>query len=286
MPGRGGSSIRRARLGRELRRLRESAGLLGDDVAARLKCSAAKVSRIENARTLPSMRDVEDLLEVYGADRATCDRLIELAGSAAAKGWWYGLRKSLTAGTPALLDLESEAVEMRTWEPQLVPGLLQTQGYADALFRSLQPITQVPAETWRDRAEVRMRRKKTLLLASSPVRFLAVLEESVLTRQFGDATVMREQLLHLEEMSELPHVEMRILPQDAPPPVPMGAFLLLGLPDFPDVVYLEEFCGARFVEDAEQVFAYERAFDHLLGLALDEDDSRRLVREVMAARWS
>ncbi|MDH2426750.1 helix-turn-helix transcriptional regulator [Sphaerisporangium sp. TRM90804] len=272
-------------MGRELRRLRESADMIGDDVAARLKWSAAKVSRIETAKTFPTVRDVEDLLKLYRADRTTAQRLLELRRGAAQKGWWEEYRASLPPETMELIDLESEAMEMRNWEPQIVPGLLQTEQYADALFDSLQPVVLIPPETQRDRAEVRMQRKRSLLLEPRPVSFFAVFEESVLRRQFGDATVMRRQLEHIVELSELPHVEMRILAQDTPPLMPTGPFLYLQFPDFPATVYLEEFFGSRLLEDREQVFAYKRAFDHLLAMALDEAASRSLIARIIEERW-
>jgi transcriptional regulator with XRE-family HTH domain len=285
MAERGSPRLRRLRLGRQLRQLRERAQMVGDDVAESVGWSAAKLSRIETAKTLPTLDDVKDLLKLYGVDPSVQRELIELRRGAARKGWWEDYRTSLPPETVALFDLESEAVEMRNWEPQIIPGLLQTEAYADALFGSLQPVVQIPPKWRRDRTAVRMQRKQTLLLDAGPVNFFTVFEESVLRRQFGDATVMREQLQQLVEISELPHVEMRILAQETPPPMPTGPFLYLQLPDFPDIVYLEEFFGSRLVEDTEQVFAYERAFDHLLSLALDEGNSRALIKKIISERW-
>ncbi|GII88435.1 transcriptional regulator [Sphaerisporangium siamense] len=285
MPDRGSPSLRRQRLGRELRRLRERADMIGEDAATRLGWSAAKVSRIETAKTFPTLKDVEALLELYEADQVLRRELLDLRRSAAQKGWWDEYRSSLPEPTVELIDLESEAVELRNWEPQVVPGLLQTEAYARALFESWQPVIQIPPKWQRDRAAARMRRKQTLLLESNPVGFFAVFEDSVLTRQFGGPEVMREQLEHLIEISELPHVEMRILAQGTPPLMPTGPFLYLQFPDFPDVVYLEEYFGSRMVQDTEQVFAYARAFDHLLNLALDEPTSRELIKKTLSERW-
>jgi transcriptional regulator with XRE-family HTH domain len=271
-------------MGRELRRLREGVGLLGDDVAARLKWSAAKVSRIENAKTFPTIKDVEDLLRLYGADRVTRQQLLDLRRGAAQKGWWEEYRGALPPTFLTLLDRESEASLARNWEPQVVPGLLQTKDYTQALMTAMQPIVQVPPVYIEQRAEARMARQKDLLFGPDPLTFMAVVDESVLRRQFGDAKVMREQLNYLVEVSEFEHVELRILTQDTPPPTPTGPFLHLKFPDFPDTVYLEEFFGARFVEDAEQVFAYERAFDHLLSISPSEAESQQLIRSI-SERW-
>jgi transcriptional regulator with XRE-family HTH domain len=285
LPDRGSPSLRRERLGRELRRLREGAGLLGDDVAARLKWSAAKVSRIENAKTFPTTEDVEDLLRLYGADRARRQQLLELRRGAAQKGWWDEYRGSLPPTALVLLDREAEADLARNWEPQVLPGLLQTRDYTRALMAAMQPIVQIPPVWIEQRVEARMARQRHLLHGPNPLTLYTVFDESVLRRQFGDSRVMREQLDHLVEVSELEHVEMRILTQDTPPPTPTGPFLYLSFPDFPDTVYLEEFFGARFLDDAEQVFAYKRAFDHLMSIALGEAESQQLIREISSERW-
>lgn len=284
MPERGSPTLRHRRLGRELRRLRERAGMIGEDASSRLGWSTAKVSRIENAKTLPSINDVEALLDLYGADRATREELLGLRRDAAQKGWWEEYREALPPDMLPLLGLEIEATEIRNWETQVVPGLLQTEPYARALLSHFQPVVQVPHRWLEGRVAVRMERQRILLFDSNPVKFYAVFEESVLRRQFGDASVMREQLAHLVEVSESDHIEMRILAQDTPPPMPTGPFLHLKFPDFPDVVYLEEFFGARYIEDTEQVYAYERAFDHLLELAMDEESSRQCIREHLD-RW-
>ncbi|MEV5412454.1 helix-turn-helix transcriptional regulator [Thermopolyspora sp. NPDC052614] len=284
MPERGSPTLRHRRLGRELRRLRERIEMIGDEVAARLNWSTAKVSRIENAKTLPTARDVEALLELYGADRDVRRELLELRRGAAQKGWWEEYRGALQADLIPLLGLEVEATTVRNWESQIVPGLLQTQEYARAVMEHNQQIIQVPHSWLRARVEARMMRQKILLLEANPVTLLAVFEESVLRRQFGDSAVMRGQLQKLIEISELDHVEMRILPQETPPSMPTGPFVHLTLPDFPDTVYLEDFFGAHYVEDPERVYAYERAFEHLMDMALDEESSRRLIQKALE-RW-
>lgn len=203
---------------------------------------------------------------------------------AGAKGRREEYRESLPPELIPLLELEVEATTLRNWEPQIVPGLLQTEEYARAVMETNQPVIQIPHTWLRDRVKVRMMRQQILLLESNPVRLLVVFEESVLRRQFGDRSVMRGQLQKLLDLSELDHVELRILPQDAPPPMPTGPFMHLQLPDFPDMVYLEEFFGSKMVEDPQRVFAYERAFNHLMEISLDEESSRRLVQKTLE-RW-
>ncbi|MGI5161915.1 helix-turn-helix domain-containing protein [Microbispora sp. CA-102843] len=281
MPEHGSPTVRRRRLGQELRRLRERADLTGDQVASRLGWSAAKISRIETARTSPRTSDVEALLVIYMVDSRQRQELLALHRDATRKGWWEDYRDSLPKEYTTFLGLEAEATAARDWEPQVVPGLFQTEAYVRAMMESGQRSTLEAPGGVRSRIEVRMARQQAVLRAESPLAISAVLEESVLLRRFGDHEVMREQLRRLIEVSELPNVELRILPLDADHPINTGAFCHLKLPEFHDVVYLEALLGGRLVEDEAIVYRYEVAFDYLETKALDVDDSRRFLEKTV-----
>ncbi|MEU4408310.1 helix-turn-helix transcriptional regulator [Streptosporangium sp. NPDC023963] len=281
MPQRGSPALRRRRLGLELRRLRESLDMTGDEVSDRLGWSTAKVSRIENAKTLAGSADVEALAELYGVERDLKEVLVTLRHDAARKGWWERYRSSIPDDYIELIGMEAEATEARNWEPQVVPGLLQTEEYIRSVVQAGQHAGQVPPSFLQSRVEIRMARQRTLLYVPDPLIHLSVFHESVLRNQYGDARVMRDQLVHLIEISELEHVEMRILPQDVPPPVSTGAFMHLAFPDFQDVVYEEFLPGGRLIEDAETVYLYERAFGHLMERALDEVASQELIKKTV-----
>ncbi|MGW5262036.1 helix-turn-helix domain-containing protein [Microbispora sp. NPDC004025] len=281
MPEHGSPTVRRRRLGQELRRLRERADLTGDQVAARLGWSAAKISRIETARTSPRTADVEALLVIYMVDSGQRQELLALHRDATRKGWWEDYRDSLPKEYTTFLGLEAEATTARDWEPQVVPGLFQTEAYVRAMMESGQRSTLEAPGNVRSRIEVRMARQQAVLRAESPLAISVVLEESVLLRRFGDHEVMREQLRRLVEVSELPNVELRILPLDADHPINTGAFCHLKLPEFHDVVYLEALLGGRLVEDEAIVYRYEVAFDYLETKALDVDESRRFLEKTV-----
>ncbi|MEV7801469.1 helix-turn-helix transcriptional regulator [Microbispora sp. NPDC088329] len=281
MPQHGSPTVRRRRLGQELRRLRERADLTGDQVAARLGWSAAKISRIETARTSPRTTDVEALLMIYMVDSRQRQELLALHRDATRKGWWEDYRDSLPKEYTTFLGLEAEATVARDWEPQVVPGLFQTEAYVRVMMESGQRSTLVAPGGVRSRIDVRMARQEAVLGAESPLAISAVLEESVLLRRFGDHEVMREQLRRLVEVSELPNVELRILPLDADHPINTGAFCHLKLPEFHDIVYLEALLGGRLVEDETIVYRYEVAFDYLETKALDVDDSRRFLEKTV-----
>ncbi|ETK34458.1 helix-turn-helix transcriptional regulator [Microbispora corallina] len=284
MPDHGSPTVRRRRLGQELRRLRERADLTGDQVAARLGWSAAKVSRIETARTSPRRADVEALLLIYMVDSSQRHELLALHRDAARRGWWEEYRDSLPKEYTTFLGLEAEATAARNWEPQVVPGLFQTEAYVRAMMESGQRSTLEAPGNVRSRIEVRMARQEAVLEAESPLNLSVVMEESVLLRRFGDDEVMREQIGRLVEATELPHVTIRVLPLEAEHPINTGAFCHLKVPEFHDVVYLEALLGGRLVEDETIVYRYEVAFDYLETKALDAEASRHLI-EKSSSRW-
>ncbi|WP_433418893.1 helix-turn-helix domain-containing protein [Microtetraspora malaysiensis] len=281
MSERGSPAVRRRRLGQELRRLRERAELTGDQVAAQLGWSAAKVSRIETAKTSPRKADVEALLEAYEVDSGRRQELLDLHRDAARKGWWEDYQSSLPHEYTTLLGLEVEATLARNWEPQVVPGLLQTEEYALEVVKSVQPFTRFAQGGVRSRVEARIARQQIILREEEPLTLWVVMDESVLLRQFGSAAVMQRQLERLIEMSYKPNVGVQILALRAAHPGQSGSFLHLKMPEFHDVVYLETLYGANFVEDEDTAYGYEIAFDYLRAEALDVEDSRRIIEQAI-----
>ncbi|WP_155338448.1 helix-turn-helix domain-containing protein [Acrocarpospora corrugata] len=277
------STPRRRRLGRELRRLRETTDMTGEEAARRLSWSAAKLSRIETARTLPSEDDITALLNLYGVDGVVLGEILKIRKDATQKGWWEKHGAALDQGFVAYMGLEAEAREMRNWEPHVVPGLLQTEDYARALLGNvIQPINQIPPVWLHSRVEARMQRQQRLLYTEEPLTLLAIFDEAVLRRMVGDPAVMRRQLQHMDDISEKENVELRIITQSTQLPMTTGPFVHFKFPDVTDIVCLEDLTGTRFIEDPEAVFVYERAFDYLMKVALSEPTSRRFIRDTMA----
>ncbi|GII88438.1 transcriptional regulator [Sphaerisporangium siamense] len=276
----GNPSVRRVRLGLRLRRLRERAGMVGDAAAARLGWSAAKVSRIETARTFPSVADVEDLMALYEAAPGVRQEVFGLYRDAGRRRWYDEYRGVLAAPALEVLDREAEAERAWVWEPQVIPALLRTHDYARLVMRGMHAIEPVAETTVARRLEALKARQAYLLDGSRPFTLAAVVHVSALRRSLGDARVLRDQLCHLAEMSRSEQVRLRVLAQESPHPMTAGPFVHLRFPDLPAVVYLEEILGTRLVSDAGQVRGYERAFDHLCAVALDEADSRLLIRDL------
>jgi transcriptional regulator with XRE-family HTH domain len=275
-------TVRRRRLAAELRRLRERAGLTGDDVAKRVRWSASKVSRIETAQTTPRVSDIRKLLALYGVEGRDSDELLALAEEAAGKGWWETYSATLPPEYSALIGMEAEARSASSWAAQTVPGLLQTAGYAREVTNGyLERIAPVPPSETRRRVEVRLARQQ-VLTRDNPLELRAVLDQSVLYRRFGNRDVMNSQIKKLLDLSERANISLRILPLDGPHPIGTGAFVLLQFGDVhhvthQDVVYIENLTGSRYVEEEDEVYRYRRSFDRLTELALDEAKSREVL---------
>ncbi|GAA2656209.1 helix-turn-helix domain-containing protein [Nonomuraea recticatena] len=283
-PEQASPTVRRLKLGQELRQLRERRGLTGARAAKELGWSPSKVSRIEAAKTKPSHDDVQAFAKLYKCDDQKLDELLGLVVDAYQRGWWEDYEGTLPGGYTRLLGLEAEATSQQNWEPQVVPGLLQTEDYAREVILASRGIVRITHSGVRSRVEARLDRQQRVLHRADPCILHIILDESALMRRFGEPSVMRAQMEHLIQLSVLPHVSVQVLPLESLHPVNTGAFIHLKFAAFDDVVYLEQLYNPRFVEDLEMVAGYETAFDHIRAEALDENESRVLIQR-KAMMW-
>jgi transcriptional regulator with XRE-family HTH domain len=270
-----GPTVRRRRLGAELRRLREEAGLTIERVAKSLECSDSKISRIENGQVGASPRDVRDMLELYEVAAQQRDALIEIAREARKKGWWHAYRD--VPVVPASIGLEDTATAMRMYAALLVPGLLQTRDYASAVLRALQP--GLDAEEFERWVDLRIRRQSLLDRADAPALW-AILDEAALRRPVGGPQVMAEQLRRLAEAAERPNVTLQVLPFGAGEHAGMdGGFTIFGFSRSADsdVVHLDNTTGDLYLENPEEIQRYNEVFEQLDTAALGADESLALV---------
>ncbi|MEV0399452.1 helix-turn-helix transcriptional regulator [Actinoallomurus sp. NPDC050550] len=289
MPGPSSGTVRNRRLATELRRLRERAELTGDDVAERLGWSASKVSRIENARQAPRLGDVRSLLELYGVDGTYREQLLQLARDAVRKGWWEAYSDALPEPYASYIGLEMEAEEIRQWETQVVPGLLQTEAYASAIEQWLHSIEMVPPSRVDARVETRLARQ-SVLTRETPLRLSIVLDEATLLRRYAGTEVMREQLEHLLELAERPNITLQVLPLDGPHPIATGSFTLLQFPQvggikFHDVTYIEHLNGCSYLEEETETYRHRLSFERLSAEALDPAESMELISRTARDAW-
>lgn len=290
MPDRGSPTVRGRRLAAELRRLRERTGLTGEQVAERLGWSGSKMSRIELHHSGVKEADLRKLLDLYGVGGGRREELLALAHESSRKDLLGVVAASFPPDYAAYINAEAEAQSVWNWDPQIVPGLLQTAEYARAVMR---PWTAMfpgpPGETDR-RIEARMLRQQ-LLTRDPPLELSVVIDESVLHRRFGDSSVMRGQLERLAEASELPNVEIRVYPLDRDtPPLTTGAFSymqFLHVHDVPlqDMVSVEHLEGSYYLEDEEQTYRYRAAFEYLVRHSLDPAQSRALITSIAREAW-
>ncbi len=271
---RGSPTLRRRQLGMQLRRLRETAGITIDQVAEKLECSASKISRIETGQTGVTPRDVHQLIVIYGVPEDGADLLLRFAREARQKGWWqlYG-----TVLTSAYVGLESAADAVRSYEALVVPGLLQTEGYARAMIEGGRP--DLDAAEVEKRVRVRTNRQ-SLLSQDDPLDLWIVLDEAVLHRPVGGRVVMREQLGHLVEAASLPSVTLQVLPFAAGAHAGMdGTFtiLLYSESEGKNLVFVSNAAGGLFLEKDEELERYSFVFDHLRASALAPDEAVSLI---------
>ncbi|MEV5825615.1 helix-turn-helix transcriptional regulator [Spirillospora sp. NPDC052242] len=281
MSGSRGPSVRQRRLAAELRRLRESRRLTGDEVADRLAWSTAKVSRIENARTGAKIPDVQRLLDLYDVRGDRRDDLLALARDAGERGWWEDYR-DLPRPLADFIALESEASAVREWGSTVFPGLLQTESYARHVIGGWSALATLPPQEINRRVEVRMRRRE-LLRGPRPLELSVVLDEAVLQRRIGDREVMREQLEQLNAFSELPNVTVQILPLGVAHSVLAETFIILEFSPvhdvvFNDIVHTESLTISHFADESV-TYMYRLAYSTLAEQALDPAESRRRINE-------
>jgi transcriptional regulator with XRE-family HTH domain len=284
------SAVRRA-LAAELRRLREHAGLSGDEVAARLGWSGSKVSRIETHRTGIKDADLELLLGLYNVDEDQRSQLRALAAEQDGRGWWTAYASTFAPEYLALIGLEAAASSISCWSPELIHGLLQTEAYARAALEVAYGLPAVipPGEMHR-RIEARLRRQEMLTQAAGK-QFVFVLDEAALRHRFGTAAIMHAQLRQVEQLSRLPNVTVQILAFSGSHPIGPGGFALLEFApvhgtSLNDVIYMEHLTRNTFVEEEMETYEYRLAFARLLAEALDEIASRKLISKIAREVWS
>ena len=257
-----------------MRRHREAAGVTIDSVAARIGCSTSKVSRIETGHTTATPTDVQNILDIYGVDEAIKAELVQIAREARLKGWWHPFSTVLTG---AYVGLEAAARSVRTYEQQVVPGLLQSEEYAIAMIQAAR-LGDIDPEI-EQRVHVRMARQ-SLLTSDDPIDLRVVLDETVLSRPVGGDEVMRDQLRRLIEAARLPNVTLQILPFAVGAHAGMdGTFAILEFEEErdADVVFTENATGGLFLEKSEELQKYHAIFEAIQATALDPDQSAEMM---------
>ncbi|WAX79489.1 helix-turn-helix domain-containing protein [Streptomyces sp. KMM 9044] len=272
-------TVRRRRLGQELRRLRELKGMTAEEVAERLLVSQSKISRLENGRRSISQRDVRDLCGVYEVeDQRIVESLMQMAKDSRQQGWWHAFGDIPYS---VYIGLETDAESLRVYEPQIITGLLQTRAYAEAIVRGGSP--ESSEQDNGKRVEVRLCRQSRITAGTDPLRLWVVLDEASLRRVVGSRQVMREQLEHVMELSQQPHITVQVLPFEVGAHSGInGQYSILEFADAADssVVYIEGVTSDLYLEKPHDVQKYTVMYEHLRAQSLNVEQSRQLVERV------
>ena len=274
-------SLRRRRLAAELRRLRDQSGLSATEAAKKLGWQPSRISRIETRQSGLTAPDLRKLLDEYGVeDTEYRGFLTELARRVNERGWWQKYAGLIGSEYADLIGLEEEARAIRSYEQELVPGLLQTPDYARAAIRLGRP-TETTQEIGR-RVEIRMERQEILVRSDpAPPRFNVVLSEAVLRRPVGGNELMRTQIEYLMRPRDRANVTIQVLPFNAGVhPSMVGPFTVMTFPDPADlgVVNIEYATGSVFLEDPDELRVYEEVWSALQASALSADDSQAFLK--------
>lgn len=277
-----GSTVPRRQLGRELRSLRDDRHIRAEDIADQLEWSRSKIWRIETGQSPVKKVDVLALASAYQTSPETTDLLLGLAAESKNRGWWHSYGDVIPDWFEMYVGLEAVAEHIRHYDAELIPGLLQTEEYCRAIYRVSSTDGWDVVER---RVALRMERK-ALLTREAPQapRFDVFLNEAVIRRVVGGPDVMKRQLKALVEITDLPNVEVRILPFAAGEHAAMmSTFVLLSFPDLrePDVVYLESQTGGLYLDKPKEVTRYNFMLRDLERRALDSAQSRALIAAVM-----
>jgi transcriptional regulator with XRE-family HTH domain len=275
------SLVASRQLAAELRALRLSKGFTAVRVAKAVSWSDSKISRYETAATSFNRPDVIKLLDFYGVNGEARRRLLRIADEIDEVAWWDIHTGRLTPGYRDYIALEQPAQSIAIWQPAIIPGLLQTREYAQAVIRAWDEIEPTAPAQLNRLVNVRMQRQG-ILTKSPPVSLTALLTEQALRHSSPNRAVMAGQLRHLAEVAARPSVDIRVMRAVPPRPVYVPAFTILSYDDTGtrDVVTAEQLRDLYLADDEHEVYLHRLTFDRLLTASLNADASSALIERL------
>ncbi len=282
----GGSSVPRRQVGRLLKQAREAAGVPVETAVRTIEVGRNKLYRMENGEAPVRQIEAEKLCSLYQVSADLTEVIVALSGETKVKGWWHAYGDAVPAWFELYVGMEGAASRLRQFEPALIPGLLQTEAYAQAIL-SVDP--NVGPEAW-PKVRARLTRQRLLTRSAPPPPALEIfLDETVLLRPIHGSDEWCRQLAHLVNMSTKPGISVRILPRLAGLHLAneSGAFVILDFPRLgprppePTTVYSEGLTGALYLDKPQEVAAFERVWLELDRLALDRNASDDLISTII-----
>jgi transcriptional regulator with XRE-family HTH domain len=254
-----GPTVLRILLGTQLRRLRESRGISAQEAARTIRGSESKISRIELGRNAVREIDVLDLLTYYGVGAVEREQLLSLADQANRPGWWHRYNDILPDWFQTYVGMEEAATSIRVYEPQFIPGLLQTQRYAAAILA----VCDIPVgETER---HVILRKERQRRFTEGRLKLWVIVEETALRRPMGNKEILRDQLRYLLSLSGKQNLTLQVIPASTGGHAVPNGFTILRFaePDLQDVAYLEHLTSALYFDKKADVDRYLLAMERL-----------------------
>ena len=271
-----GPTVLRILLGTQLRRLRESKGITARQAAAAIRASESKISRMELGRNAIREIDVLDLLTLYGVSLADREQLLLLAEQANRPGWWHRYNDILPDWFQAYVGMEEAARSIRVYEPQFIPGLLQTEEYAAAVIA----LGDFPHEE-RER-HVILRKERQRRFREGQLKLWAVLDEAALRRPVAGTQVQIDQLRYLRGLCATPTLTLQVIPYGAGGHAAPSNFSILRFADaeLPDVVYVENLTSALYLDKQTEVDQYVLAMERLSLTAHLPQQTPQIIDEI------
>jgi transcriptional regulator with XRE-family HTH domain len=272
-----GATVAKRRLSRRLLQLRVQSGYTANHVCDMLNWGRGKVGRFEaNQWKRPEMSDIRDLLRIYDVDEGEKEQLEELAIQARARPWWRDYSDIFENEFPGF---ENDASRIRVFMPLVLPGLLQSQDYAEAFMR----IGPRPPSWRRKVLDTRQRRQEILSRPGDTAPMLtAVITEASLRYQWGSRSDRRDQIEHLIDMGRRPKIDLRIQRfTDGPPPGLMSAINIFDFAEGePSIAFTETDFAVVEVNDPDQVSRYIQSFEKAVDGALEPSDTAIYLRQL------
>ena len=271
-----GATIAKRRLSRRLAELRVASGYTANHVCDILNWGRGKVGRFEaNQWKRPEMSDIRDLLRIYAVEEAEREQLEDLAIQARARPWWRDYSDIFENEFPGF---ENDASRIRVFMPLVLPGLLQTQDYAEAFMR----IGPRPPAWRRKVLDTRLRRQEILSRPGDTTPMLtAVITEASLQYQWGPRADRRDQIEHLVDMSRRPNIDLRIQRFIDGPPLGLSAINIFDFSEGePSIAFTETDFAVVEVNDSDQVSRYIQSFEKAVDGALEPSDTTIYLRQL------
>jgi transcriptional regulator with XRE-family HTH domain len=269
-------------VGVQLRRLREACGISRADAGKAIGASASKMGHLERGQSGFKQRDVAALLTLYGIrDEIDREAILALVKQDSMPGWWAAYSDVVPGRFEPFLGLELAASVIRCYEVEYVPGLLQTERYAEAVIRRAHA-DETDAQIER-RVHLRMRRRRIFDRPDPPLLW-AVLDEAALRRPVGGRAVHQAQLRHLIEAVELPYITVQVIPSHVAETVSAGGpitILRFPMEQLPDIVYLEHLTQALYLDKPTDVEHYWDVMNRVAVRADPAGSTREFLHRIL-----